>query len=321
MNLRPPLPHHRARRRRRHAHALESPEGAPRDRRPHDARPCARGSAGGRRRRRRGRRRTGKGRRRGGGDEGGAGRERVRPGGEAGHRPCGPRRARRRSRAATTRSWSPMPTSRSFAGTTLSAMRAMPRRGRGPGRARLRSGRSGRLRPADRARRPPLGDSRGQGRDRRREGGPAVQRGPDRLRRRRGAVDAGGGEAAQCAERILPHRSRRDRQRARAASRAPSKPTRPRSWASTTGSQLAAAEAAMQARLRRRAMIEGATLVAPETVFLSCDTKIGRDVLIEPHVSHRPGRHDRGRRRRPRLLASRGRARRGRGGRSGPSRG
>ncbi len=48
--------------------------------------------------------------------------------------------------------------------------------------------------------------------------------------------------------------------------------------------QLAAAEAALQARLRRRAMVEGATLVAPETVFLSWDTVIGRDVLIEPHV-------------------------------------
>ncbi len=48
--------------------------------------------------------------------------------------------------------------------------------------------------------------------------------------------------------------------------------------------QLAAAEAAMQRRLRRRAMIEGATLIAPETVFLSMDTKIGRDVVIEPHV-------------------------------------
>ena len=48
--------------------------------------------------------------------------------------------------------------------------------------------------------------------------------------------------------------------------------------------QLAAAEATMQTRLRRRAMIEGATLVAPETVFLSWDAKIGRDVLIEPHV-------------------------------------
>ncbi len=48
--------------------------------------------------------------------------------------------------------------------------------------------------------------------------------------------------------------------------------------------QLAAAEAEMQKRLRERAMAEGATLVAPETVFLSEDTKIGRDVVIEPHV-------------------------------------
>jgi bifunctional UDP-N-acetylglucosamine pyrophosphorylase / glucosamine-1-phosphate N-acetyltransferase len=48
--------------------------------------------------------------------------------------------------------------------------------------------------------------------------------------------------------------------------------------------QLAAAEAAMQGRLRKRAMIAGATLTAPETVFLSYDSKIGRDVIIEPHV-------------------------------------
>jgi len=48
--------------------------------------------------------------------------------------------------------------------------------------------------------------------------------------------------------------------------------------------QLARAEAAMQRRLRARAMIEGATLIAPETVFLSMDAKIGRDVTIEPHV-------------------------------------
>jgi bifunctional UDP-N-acetylglucosamine pyrophosphorylase / glucosamine-1-phosphate N-acetyltransferase len=48
--------------------------------------------------------------------------------------------------------------------------------------------------------------------------------------------------------------------------------------------QLAAAEAALQDRLRRRAMAAGATLTAPETVFLSHDSKIGRDVLIEPHV-------------------------------------
>ncbi len=48
--------------------------------------------------------------------------------------------------------------------------------------------------------------------------------------------------------------------------------------------QLAVAEAVLQDRLRRRAMAAGATLTAPETVFLSFDAKIGRDVLIEPHV-------------------------------------
>ena len=53
--------------------------------------------------------------------------------------------------------------------------------------------------------------------------------------------------------------------------------------------QLAAAEAALQDRLRRRAMAEGATLIAPETVFLSFDVKIGRDVLIEPNVVIGPG--------------------------------
>jgi bifunctional UDP-N-acetylglucosamine pyrophosphorylase/glucosamine-1-phosphate N-acetyltransferase len=53
--------------------------------------------------------------------------------------------------------------------------------------------------------------------------------------------------------------------------------------------QLAAAEAVLQDGLRRRAMAAGATLTAPETVFLSFDTAIGRDVLIEPHVVIRPG--------------------------------
>ena len=48
--------------------------------------------------------------------------------------------------------------------------------------------------------------------------------------------------------------------------------------------ELAQAESAMQRRLRARAMADGATLIAPETVFLSHDTKIGKDVLIEPHV-------------------------------------
>ena len=48
--------------------------------------------------------------------------------------------------------------------------------------------------------------------------------------------------------------------------------------------ELAEAEALMQKRLRARAMAEGATLRAPETVFLSHDTLIGKDVVIEPHV-------------------------------------
>ena len=53
--------------------------------------------------------------------------------------------------------------------------------------------------------------------------------------------------------------------------------------------QLARAEAVLQARLRRAAMAAGATLVAPETVFLSHDTTLGRDVVVEPHVVFGPG--------------------------------
>ncbi len=53
--------------------------------------------------------------------------------------------------------------------------------------------------------------------------------------------------------------------------------------------QLAAAEAALQARLRVRAMRSGVTLQAPDTVFLSSDTRLGRDVTVEPHVVFGPG--------------------------------
>lgn len=53
--------------------------------------------------------------------------------------------------------------------------------------------------------------------------------------------------------------------------------------------QLAQAEATLQAQLRLRAMREGATLQAPETVFLSADTRLGRDVVVEPHVVFGPG--------------------------------
>jgi bifunctional UDP-N-acetylglucosamine pyrophosphorylase / glucosamine-1-phosphate N-acetyltransferase len=56
-----------------------------------------------------------------------------------------------------------------------------------------------------------------------------------------------------------------------------------------TRAELAAAEALMQDRLRRRAMENGATLAAPETVFLAADTTFGRDVVVEPHVIFGPG--------------------------------
>jgi len=53
--------------------------------------------------------------------------------------------------------------------------------------------------------------------------------------------------------------------------------------------QLAEAEAALQRRLRIVAMEAGATLIAPETVFFSHDTRLGRDVFVGPHVYFGPG--------------------------------
>jgi bifunctional UDP-N-acetylglucosamine pyrophosphorylase/glucosamine-1-phosphate N-acetyltransferase len=53
--------------------------------------------------------------------------------------------------------------------------------------------------------------------------------------------------------------------------------------------ELAAAEAIWQKRRRRAAMLDGVTLVAPETVFFSYDTEIGPDTLVEPNVVFGPG--------------------------------
>ncbi len=53
--------------------------------------------------------------------------------------------------------------------------------------------------------------------------------------------------------------------------------------------QLASAEAVLQNRLREVAMREGATLQAPGTVFFAFDTRLGRDVTVEPHVVFGPG--------------------------------
>ena len=52
---------------------------------------------------------------------------------------------------------------------------------------------------------------------------------------------------------------------------------------------LAEAEACFQARARRAAMENGATLVDPATVYFSFDTKLGRDVSVGQNVVFGPG--------------------------------
>src|SRR5581483_6487950 len=56
-----------------------------------------------------------------------------------------------------------------------------------------------------------------------------------------------------------------------------------------TKAQLAETEAVLQQRLRTAALDAGVTMQAPETVFLSSDTKLGADVTIEPYVVFGPG--------------------------------
>jgi bifunctional UDP-N-acetylglucosamine pyrophosphorylase/glucosamine-1-phosphate N-acetyltransferase len=52
---------------------------------------------------------------------------------------------------------------------------------------------------------------------------------------------------------------------------------------------LASAEAVFQARARAELLANGVTMQAPDTVFLSYDTHIGRDAVIEPNVVFGPG--------------------------------
>ncbi len=53
--------------------------------------------------------------------------------------------------------------------------------------------------------------------------------------------------------------------------------------------ELALLEASWQQHRRRDIMLSGVSMIAPETVFLSHDTKIAPDVLIEPNVVFGPG--------------------------------
>ncbi len=53
--------------------------------------------------------------------------------------------------------------------------------------------------------------------------------------------------------------------------------------------ELAHLERLWQQRRRREIMLSGVTMIAPETVFLSYDTEIGQDAVIEPNVVFGPG--------------------------------
>jgi bifunctional UDP-N-acetylglucosamine pyrophosphorylase/glucosamine-1-phosphate N-acetyltransferase len=53
--------------------------------------------------------------------------------------------------------------------------------------------------------------------------------------------------------------------------------------------ELAHLELRWQHRRREQALDEGATLIDPESVWFAFDTKLGRDVTVEPHVVFGPG--------------------------------
>ncbi|MCK8781132.1 bifunctional UDP-N-acetylglucosamine diphosphorylase/glucosamine-1-phosphate N-acetyltransferase GlmU [Rhizobium sp. NTR19] len=53
--------------------------------------------------------------------------------------------------------------------------------------------------------------------------------------------------------------------------------------------ELAYLEKLWQQRRRHELMVSGVTMIAPETVFLSFDTEIGQDAVIEPNVVFGPG--------------------------------
>ncbi|MFZ8272501.1 bifunctional UDP-N-acetylglucosamine diphosphorylase/glucosamine-1-phosphate N-acetyltransferase GlmU, partial [Staphylococcus aureus] len=46
--------------------------------------------------------------------------------------------------------------------------------------------------------------------------------------------------------------------------------------------ELAQAEAIFQVRARQHHMVQGATLIDPDSVYFAADTVLGRDVTIEP---------------------------------------
>jgi bifunctional UDP-N-acetylglucosamine pyrophosphorylase / glucosamine-1-phosphate N-acetyltransferase len=55
-------------------------------------------------------------------------------------------------------------------------------------------------------------------------------------------------------------------------------------WGTNTRTELAEHERMAQVMLRDKAMANGATFIDPNTVYLSFDTELGQDVIIEPNV-------------------------------------
>lgn len=55
--------------------------------------------------------------------------------------------------------------------------------------------------------------------------------------------------------------------------------------------ELAQAEGLMQTRLREKAMLAGATLLDPQSTYLSFDTDLGQDTIVEPGCFFGPGVH------------------------------
>lgn len=53
--------------------------------------------------------------------------------------------------------------------------------------------------------------------------------------------------------------------------------------------QLSEMESRYQAQRRHAAMLDGATLQDPASVYFSADTRLGKDIIIEPHVYFGPG--------------------------------
>ncbi len=199
--------------------------------------------------------------------------------------------------------------------STLASDAYGARFGRGSRGAGIRGRRSSRLWPPHRARRTLDRDPGAQGRERRRARLTLVQR-----RARSPSAAPRRSTCSTRSSRTTPRTNITSPTSSKSPTLEGSRPRRwsqrkRRSWASTTGRSLPPPRRRCRIGLRRRAMAAGATLTAPETVFLSFDAKIGRDVLIEPHVVIGPGCSIEDGAVIRRLLPSRGRAGRGRRGR------